>query len=235
MNKILILIGMNLAAFSLLAADVTWEDLLNHNSGAAACDKMPLSGSGSQDDRLVFHDYPNGGAFLKGLSEYVYSFDKLYLEAASKVIEDSEYQDLTAIFVLNALQPYFNALGYPELKRRYLDVALENLACLNNHIGVQNITSLKNIQIFQVVGVKLLTQSLTSSRTLLSEAQKGTAEELIRFYGDILAKGISEETLKLIAENSSNIESHLTDVSTNPFLRSRSATDLSVARYLLLK
>lgn len=196
-----------------------------------ACNKTPLPGTEPEDKDLRLEDFRKAPVFLKALSTYVYSFDREYLVGLSD-LTTGEQSDLLAIFVLNAAAPYVGGLQYLAVKERYLDVAMDNLKCLNGNFGIESLASLKEIQIFQEVAVKFLMKSLHSARPMLNERQKEVSSALVAFLGDVLASGVTEKTLEQVRARLPEIVKLSEELVQNPFLRSRAAGDILVAKYL---
>jgi len=197
------------------------------------CNKAPLDGPGEEDKGLRLEDFRSAPIFLKTLSNYVYSFDKEYLLALAEITSGLPDQaDLLAIFVLNASAPYVGGLQYLAVKERYLDVAMDNLKCLNKNFGIESLSAMKDIQIFQEAAVKFLMKSLASARPMLSERQKELSSSLVAFFGDALAEGINEATLARVRSRLPELMKMEQELAENVFLRSRAAGDILVARYL---
>ncbi len=233
--KTFMLLGLMVSALAfpqINENDLLWR--LDHLTDAS-CEKQPLSGTEPVAKGLLFTDFRMTSGFLRTLGEYTYAFDKQYLASLADALDKSTEKDLLSIFFMNALEPYFRGFGYVEIKRRYVDVALENLTCLNQQFGIKDLASLSNIQVFQEAAVKLLIQSFSSARTLTSESNRVRLEKLVGVLGDALAKGISTATLDQIKQQSVELESVNRELVGNPFLRSRSASDLLVIKYLVGK
>jgi hypothetical protein len=111
--------------------------------------------------------------------------------------------------------------------------ALSNLDCLNKRFGIQDLSSLKGIVLYEEASLSLLIQSLLSAKNVYSDPQKQEAEKLVNALGTALLGGLTEAKLDALKAQKGELESFLLALVQNPFLRSRSAGDLAIAKFLL--
>jgi len=196
----------------------------------------------------VFKKFQDTPEFLSKLSDHVYSFDRDYFLNLAQVLKSFNLEGpalklgpsnipaapLLNIFSMNALYPFFQDFGYPELKQNYILKSLSRLENQNASLGLPSsgakaLSQLESTRQIRTLAFQMLALSFKSSMKLLSQEDQSKSADFVQELSSVIAEGASlNSTQKFLNNNGSKLRAHLAKLALNPYLRARTQTDLQI-------
>ena len=177
----------------------------------------------------IFVSLERSGKFLQKLSEHVYSFDKAYVLKVKNITTDNNKNNL---FVLNALLPYLKNSGYKSIKEKYLDSSVKRIEEISSEKRIFSLRDIESTSHARALAAQMLAASLSTSIPQMSAGQKSKTQNMLQILSTILAKNMRYQDMMLFFQHAGEMESLILELSQNPYLQSRSATDMLLLEYL---
>jgi hypothetical protein len=165
-----------------------------------------------------------GKAFLRSLSNHLYSFDQQYLNKLAALAERQADPELATGLVLAALMPQLEASGYTSIQKHMLDPALNTLAKIA--APVEQLAQNRRMTI------EILATLIETAAPVYSASQKSKATQYLAFLADALASGSGQPNTIELGKLLPKLHGFFTELSQNPYLTGRAASGLQILHSL---
>jgi len=180
----------------------------------------------------ILTDLNGTSKFLVKLATHLYRFDSDYLLKINSLIGNDFNSEKKSLFILNALSPFLKNLGYSSIRENYGLPALNKTEEINKQFHLQHILNIEATTVMKNTALQMLAFSLVSSQSQMSGAQKEASTILLKILSDVLATKLQSNDMEIIRQSLPKFESLILELSQNPYLQSRAATDMLLLEYL---
>ncbi len=174
--------------------------------------------------------------FLGNVGLGLYRHQQLLLSQIASNIDSSSALNVTALHALGASLPLLEAYPDVDLKHSCVDIALQNLRCLNQRYGAEWPASFQRSAVVFHRGLRMFRAAIDTARPFFSLAQRrryvGLEEKFARIVWD-LELNLDEAAQSKLREEREGLLVFLGELNTVPLLRLHVATAKRLLESLL--
>lgn len=170
--------------------------------------------------------------FLGKLANHVYQFDANYLIGVQKLLPKDAQREKAAFFISAALLPYLRNFGYPGLRDKYVLPSVKNIEAQLQGQGLTAVSETESSISSRKYALQMLGVSLQTAMVQMDLSQKERAAEALRVIAASLATPMRVRDLGAFLNHAPELEKLLLELSLNPYLQGRVATDMGLLAHV---
>ena len=170
--------------------------------------------------------------FVRKLSRTVYNFDAQYLQKVAALLLKDKNAGRSQLFVSMALLPYLKDFGYSGTKEKYIQPSIKRMEAFLAEQQLGDFGSIESTIFSRRMALQMLAASLQTGMVQMDAGQKERANQFLRIIGDSLAGSMRIIDMRSFFDMIPEYQRLLLELSQNPYLRARSATDMGLLNHV---